>query len=57
MIIMDGVNTTSIIEKVTTSIIEKVTTSIIEKVTTSIIEKNDLYGSYFFILTRNNYLK
>ena len=35
---MDGVNTTSIIEKVTTSI----------------IEKNDLYASYFFILTRNN---
>jgi hypothetical protein len=54
---MDGVNMTSIIEKVTTSIIEKVTTSIIEKVTTSIIEKNDLYGSYFFILTRNNYFK
>jgi hypothetical protein len=46
MIIMDGVNTTSIIEKVTTSIIEL-----------GFIEKNDLYGSYFFILTRNNYLK
>jgi hypothetical protein len=38
MIIMDGVNTISIIENVTTN--------------SGIIEKNDLYGSYFFILNK-----